>query len=91
MPSTWKNIGDDFKVDDGFNIAKCRVKEADADGSLNYIASTFDPRDQIIRDGLYDGGRKIISFCGVLQQTVFPLPKSYRCRWITVRRVCAVP
>ena len=70
-----KNIGDDFKVDDGFNIAKCRVKEADADGSLNYIASTFDPRDQIIRDGLYEGGRKIISFCGVLQQDVFPLPE----------------
>ncbi len=70
-----KNIGDEFKVDDGFNIAKCRVKEADADGSLNYIASTFDPHDQIIRDGLYEGGRKIISFCGVLQQGVFPLPE----------------
>jgi hypothetical protein len=51
------------------------VKQADADGSLNYIASTYDPVDQIIRDGIYEGGRKIISFCGVLQQGVFPLPE----------------
>lgn len=70
-----KNVGDDFKVDDGFNIKKLKVKDADTDGSLNYIASTYDPYDQVIRDGLYEGGRKIISFCGVLQQGVFPLPE----------------
>ena len=34
------NIGTDFKVDDGFNIKNLRVKEADKDGSLQYIAST---------------------------------------------------
>lgn len=70
-----KDVGDDFKVDDGFNILKMKVKDADKDGSLNYIASTYDPYDQVIRDGIYDGGRKIISFCGVLQHGVFPLPK----------------
>ena len=69
------HTGADFKVDDGFNIKKLRVKQADADGSLNYIASTYDPVDQIIRDGLYEGGRKVISFCGVLQQGIFPLPE----------------
>ena len=69
------HVGDDFKVDDGFNIKTLRVKQADADGSLNYIASTYDPMDQVIRDGIYEGGRKIISFCGVLQQGVFPLPE----------------
>jgi hypothetical protein len=51
------------------------VKQADADGSLNYIASTFDPIDQIIRDGIYEGGRKVITFSGVLQHGVFPLPE----------------
>ncbi len=70
-----KNVGTDLKADDGFNILNLRVKEADKDGSLNYIASTFDPYDQIIRDGIYEGGRKVISFCGVLQQGVFPLPE----------------
>ena len=70
-----KHVGNDFKVDDGFNILKLKVKDAETDGSLNYIASTYDPYDQVIRDGLYEGGRKIISFCGVLQQGVFPLPE----------------
>ena len=69
------HVGADFKVDDGFNILKLKVKEADKEGSLQYIASTFDPYDQVIRDGLYEGGRKIISFCGVLQHDVFPLPQ----------------
>ena len=69
------HVGDDFKVDDGFNIKSLRIKQADADGSLTYIASTFDPMDQVIRDGIYEGGRKIISFCGVLKQGIFPLPE----------------
>jgi hypothetical protein len=69
------HVGDDFKVDDGFNIRKVRVKQADEDGTLTYIASTYDPIDQVIRDGIYEGGRKIISFCGVLQQGIFPLPE----------------
>ena len=69
------HVGDDFKVDDGFNISNLRVKQADKDGSLQYIASTYDPVDQIIRDGIYEGGRKIISFAGVLQHGVFPLPQ----------------
>ena len=69
------HVGDDFKVDDGFNIKNLRVRQADADGSLTYIASTYDPMDQVIRDGIYEGGRKIISFCGVLQQGIFPLPE----------------
>lgn len=70
-----RDVGSDFKVDDGFNILNLRVKEAEKDGSLQYIASTYDPYDQIIRDGVYEGGRKVISFCGVLQQDVFPLPE----------------
>lgn len=69
------HVGTDFKVDDGFNIIKLRVKEAYKDGALNYIASTYDPDDQVIREGLYDYGRKIISFDGVLKQGVFPLPE----------------
>ncbi|MCR4914365.1 MAG: phosphoenolpyruvate synthase [Prevotella sp.] len=65
----------DWSVDDGFNIKTVRVKQADKDGSLKYIASTYDPVDQIIRDGIYEGGRKVISFCGVLQHDLFPLPQ----------------
>jgi len=65
----------DFKVDDSFNLLKLHVSEAVKDGSLQYIASTYDPYDMVIRDGVYEGGRKLITFCGVLQQGVFPLPE----------------
>ena len=64
-----------WSTDDGFNIQNLRVKQADRDGALNYIASTYDPADGIIRDGIYEGGRKVISFCGVLQQGIFPIPE----------------
>ena len=70
-----QHVSNDFKVDDGFNILNLKVKEAERDNSLNFIASTYDPYDQVIRDGLYEGGRKVISFAGVLQQGVFPLPE----------------
>ena len=70
-----KHVGNDFKVDDGFNILNLKVREAERDHSLSYIASTYDPYDQVIRDGIYDGGRKVITFAGVLQQGVFPLPE----------------
>ena len=69
------HVGNDFTVDDGFNIVKVKVKEAVNDGSITYLASTYDPYDNVIRDGIYDGGRKVITFGGVLQQDVFPLPQ----------------
>ena len=69
------NGGQNFSIDDGFNLLKLPVKEAEKDGSLNYIASTYDPYDQVIRDGLYPGGRKVITFANILQHDVFPLPR----------------
>lgn len=70
-----KNMGQNFSLDDGFNLLKIPVKEAEADGSLNYIASTYDPYDMVIRDGIYPGGRKVITFANILQHDVFPLPR----------------
>ena len=69
------NGGQNFSIDDGFNLLKLPVKEAEKDGALNYIASTYDPYDQVIRDGLYPGGRKVITFANILQHDVFPLPR----------------
>lgn len=85
-----KHVGDDFKVDDGFNILKLRVKDAVEDQSLNYIASTFDPYDQVINDGVYETGRKLITFAGVLQHDVVLLPElmqmSMKCGSEAMRR-----
>jgi CheY-like chemotaxis protein len=61
-------------TDDAFNLWKLPVKEAEADGVLKYISSTYDHYDQVLLDGFYPGkSRKIISFSGILQHDVFPL------------------
>ena len=66
----------DFQKDDGFNLRKWPVRNAEPDGTLQWICSTYDPIDQCIYDGYYEGrNRKIISFAGVLQHGVFPLPE----------------
>lgn len=61
------------QVDDGFNLLKVPVKDAEADGTLRYLASTYDPQDQVIHDSIYPGGRKVITFANILQHNVFPL------------------
>jgi len=70
-----KNKGENFSLDDGFNLLKLPVREADKDGSLQFIASTYDPYDMVIRDGIYPGGRKVITFANILQHDVFPLAR----------------
>ncbi|MDR0895852.1 MAG: phosphoenolpyruvate synthase [Prevotellaceae bacterium] len=69
------NLGHDFSIDDGFNLLKLSVKDAEKDGSLTYLVSTYDPYDQVIRDGLYPGGRKLITFSNILKHNVFPLAR----------------
>ena len=76
---TWFNALDlsqtDFvpQVDDGFNLLRVNVQDALPDGTLRYIASTFDVHDQVLYDSLYEGGRKVITFANVLRHEVFPL------------------
>ena len=69
------NKGENFSLDDGFNLLKLPVKEAEKDDALQYIASTYDPYDMVIRDGIYPGGRKVITFANILQHDVFPLSR----------------
>lgn len=60
-------------VDDGFNILSLNIKEAEKDDSLRLMVSTFDPYDQMLRDGYYEGGRKVVTFSNILQHDAFPL------------------
>lgn len=69
------NAGSNFSIDDGFNLLKLHVREAEADGALDLIASTYDPYDMVIRDGIWPGGRKLITFANMLQHEAFPLAK----------------
>ena len=62
-----------FDANDSFNLVKLSLKDAERDGILKYITSTYDPQDMIIRDGYYPGGRKILSFASILQYDMLPL------------------
>ncbi len=65
-----------FSKDDGFNLRRWSIRDVEQDGTLQWVCSTFDPIDQRIYPGYYEGrNRKILSFCGVLQNGVFPLPE----------------
>lgn len=68
-----EDITQEFSINDGFNLLKLNVNDAIADDSLRFIVSTFDPIDQTIYEGFYEGGRKIISFANILQHELFPL------------------
>lgn len=64
---------DKVTKDDGFNMLKLNTKEAEKDNSIRYISSTYNPQEQMIFDGYYEGGRKIISFANVLQHETYPM------------------
>jgi len=70
-----KNAGNNFSIDDGFNLLKLHVRDAEAEGSLDLIASTYDPYDMVIRDGIWPGGRKLVTFANILQHDAFPLAR----------------
>jgi CheY-like chemotaxis protein len=65
-----------FAANDAFNLVKLTIKDADQDGILKYITSTYDVQDNLIRDGYYAEGRKILSFSGILQHNIFPLSET---------------
>ncbi|HAJ99346.1 MAG TPA: phosphoenolpyruvate synthase [Bacteroidales bacterium] len=60
-------------IDESLNLYKLRVKEAIADSSMKFAASTFDYQDNIVRDGIYEGGLVIVTFSNILKNNSFPL------------------
>ena len=60
-------------TNDGINILKHNIKEAEPDGSLKWLASVFDMQNQMIRDGLMADGIRLITFANILKYDVFPL------------------
>ena len=67
------NATDAFSVDDGFNIQKLSLRDAEQDDTLRYISSTYEPQSQMLYDGYYESGRHVISFVNILQNNVLPL------------------
>lgn len=60
-------------VDDGINLLKLKINEAEKDNSLTHVASTYDFVNNIIRPGVHYEGKKLITFANILQYKTFPL------------------
>ncbi len=60
-------------TDDSVNILKVKISDAEGDSALRYAASTYDFDNNLLRDGLHPGGKKLITFSNVLNHHVFPL------------------
>ena len=66
---------DSFKpcVDDGINILKLPLKDAEADNTMKYVASTYDFQNNMIRDGINYEGKKLVTFSNILNHNTFPM------------------
>jgi len=62
-------------VDEGMNIRKLRIRDAEKHGSIKLLASSFDFQDNRIRPGVNYPGKKIITFENILKHKAFPLSK----------------
>ena len=65
-----------LSVDDGYNVAKLRVQDIAEKGALKYMVSTFDFRDNVIRDSDYGEGRRVVTFNNILKHKAYPLAES---------------
>ncbi len=68
-----KNTHFSPQTDDGFNLLKLSVKDAEKDGTLRYIASTYDFHTQTLYPNIMEPGRRVITFANILEHKVFPL------------------
>lgn len=69
------NLSLPFKpqTDDGFNLVKLKITDAENDSSLRYVSSTYDFENNMVRDGFDVSGKKIVTFSNILQHNIFPL------------------
>lgn len=55
------------------NLFKLRIKEAEKDAAFRHVASTYNYENNMIYDGDYYSGKKIVTFSNILNHDAFPL------------------
>ncbi len=51
------------------------LRNAEADGTLHYVASTYSRDNDTISDGLSRPGARVVTFAPILKHNIFPLPE----------------
>jgi len=57
-----------------FRERKFPLRDAEADGTLHYVASTYSRDNDTISDGLSRPGARVVTFAPILKHNIFPLP-----------------
>ena len=60
-------------TDDGVNILKIDIKDANNEAAMKFVASTYDRNNNILRDGITHPGKRVVTFSNILQHKTFPL------------------
>ncbi|HQQ13751.1 MAG TPA: PEP/pyruvate-binding domain-containing protein [Bacteroidales bacterium] len=64
-----------FKItpDEAANLLQLRIAEAEKDGVMKLICSTYDYHSNVLRDGYHDEGKRLVTFANILKYNTFPL------------------
>jgi CheY-like chemotaxis protein len=60
-------------TDDGVNILKIDIKDANNEAAMKFVASTYDRNNNVLRDGINHPGKRVVTFSNILQHKTFPL------------------
>lgn len=64
-----------FKItpDESANLLQLKIAEAEKDGVMKLICSTYDYHSNVLRDGYQDEGKRLVTFANILKYNTFPL------------------
>lgn len=62
-----------ISTDDGNNIKKLSINQAKKHSAFKFAASTYDYQSNMIREGILEEGKSIITFSRLLHHHIFPL------------------
>ncbi len=62
-------------TDDAVNLLHLDIKEAQKDGTLQWVGSVYDYQNNVIRDGVFAKGIPLVTFSRILKYDAFPLAK----------------
>lgn len=56
-------------------LNRCELEQAEADGTLHAVASTYSPQNDRLYEGTGREGPRVVTFAPILKSGLFPLPK----------------
>jgi len=62
-----------FSMNEKCSFKECSLSEAEADGSLFFVAGTFSGVDNAVKDTISIPGPRVVTFANILKYNIFPL------------------